>query len=227
VGPKGVEPLPSRLKGGSAAVTPRPRSWSGRMRLIRVVRCIIFLSSVVRGGVEPPPTTYQIAMLPLHHWTVGKVGVEPTISCSQGTQGAVPLHPVVLYRELARMGVEPGHRREAVVLRLERAISSGPIDERAIVGAHADLKWVGRRSNPRLLVFSQALHRLSYRPLCQPTKKARCRCDTGPLKPFRTQYGRVSQAQGIRERITAVCGIASSYPSFLHARQNDNHWIIR
>ena len=25
--------------------------------------------------------------------------------------------------------------------------------------------WVGRRSNPRLLVFSQALHRLSYRPL--------------------------------------------------------------
>ena len=25
VGPKGVEPLPFRLKGGSAAVTPRPR----------------------------------------------------------------------------------------------------------------------------------------------------------------------------------------------------------
>jgi hypothetical protein len=25
-------------------------------------------------------------------------------------------------------------------------------------------KWAGRRSNPRLLVFSQVLHRLSYRP---------------------------------------------------------------
>jgi len=25
-------------------------------------------------------------------------------------------------------------------------------------------QWVGRRSNPRLLVFSQALSRLSYRP---------------------------------------------------------------
>jgi hypothetical protein len=66
-----------------------------------------FLSQVVRGGVEPPPATYQIAMLPLHHRTVGKVGVEPTVSCSQGTRGAVPLHPVVLFLELARMGVEP------------------------------------------------------------------------------------------------------------------------
>ena len=31
--------------------------------------------------------------------------------------------------------------------------------------AHAERKWVGRRSNPRLLVFSQALNRLSYRPV--------------------------------------------------------------
>ena len=38
VGPKGVEPLPSRLKGGSAAVTPRPQVWSGRIRLSRSVR---------------------------------------------------------------------------------------------------------------------------------------------------------------------------------------------
>jgi hypothetical protein len=43
VGPKGVEPLPSRLKGGSAAVTPRPRVWSGRMRLSRELRCIVVL----------------------------------------------------------------------------------------------------------------------------------------------------------------------------------------
>ena len=39
----------------------------------------------------------------------------------------------------------------------------------------ATAKWAGRCSNPRLLVFSQALHRLSY----QPNEKARCRCDTG------------------------------------------------
>jgi hypothetical protein len=45
-----------------------------------------------------PPATYQIAMLPLQHRTsfqVGMVGVEPTRSCSQGTQAAVTLHPVV------------------------------------------------------------------------------------------------------------------------------------
>ena len=32
------------------------------------------------------------------------------------------------------------------------------------VSALVERKWVGRRSNPRLLVFSQALNRLSYRP---------------------------------------------------------------
>jgi hypothetical protein len=87
------------------------------MRLSRVAGCIVvFLSQVVRGGVEPGtadgmdavggPATYQIAMLPLHHRTVGKVGVEPTVSCSQGTRGTVPLHPVAVV-QAARMGVEP------------------------------------------------------------------------------------------------------------------------
>src|ERR1700722_7099808 len=32
-------------------------------------------------------------MLPLQHRTVGKVGVEPTISCSQGTRAATALPP--------------------------------------------------------------------------------------------------------------------------------------
>ena len=46
-----------------------------------------------------PPAMYQIAMLPLQHRTmfkVGMVGVEPTHSCSQGTRAAVTLHPVFL-----------------------------------------------------------------------------------------------------------------------------------
>ena len=61
-------------------------------------------------------------------------------------------------------------------LRCERA-GSLPIDERADAftkSTHpksANIQWAGRRSNPRLLVFSQALHRLSY----QPNKKTRCR----------------------------------------------------
>ena len=75
-------------------------------------------------------------------------------------------------------------------LGLERAVSSGPIDERAAC-AHAERKWVGRRSNPRLRLFRPPLNRLSYRPVVvgdllrsprslRPTKKARCRSDTRP-----------------------------------------------
>ena len=103
VGPKGVEPLPFRLKGGCAAVTPQPQNRSVRMRLSRdaLVMCFLLSKVVVRGGVEPPPATYQIAMLPLQHRTVGKAGVEPAISWSQGTRGAVPLPPVRFVHEVS------------------------------------------------------------------------------------------------------------------------------
>src|SRR5258708_3991031 len=57
------------------------------------------------------------------------------------------------------MGVEPiSPSRKGGVLK--------PIDERA---KYLRVQRAGRRSNPRLLVFSQVLHRLSYRP--QPRKK--------------------------------------------------------
>ena len=98
-------------------------------------------------------------MLPLQHRTVGKVGVEPTVSCSQGTRGTVPLHPVCISQQLVWES-NPS-------LRLERAVSSSRLTNEPTVlavSAHAERKWVGRRSNPRLLVFSQALNRLSYRP---------------------------------------------------------------
>ena len=61
-------------------------------------------------------------------------------------------------------------------LRLERAISS--TDRRTSrVCAYTQRKWAGRRSNPRLLVFSQALYRLSYQP---NEKRPGVACDTGP-----------------------------------------------
>ncbi len=37
-----------------------------------------------------------------------------------------------------------------------------PIDEQAVNCAYVPRKWTGRCSNPRLLVFSQVLNRLSY-----------------------------------------------------------------
>ena len=43
-----------------------------------------------------------------------------------------------------------------------------PIDERAVVcvlyARTLSAEWAGRRSNPRYLIFSQALYRLSYQP---------------------------------------------------------------
>src|SRR5262245_5774556 len=49
-----------------------------------------------------------------------------------------------------------------------------------VAARHRRAQWAGRRSNPRLRLFRPLLDRLSYRPeLISPTKKARCRCDTG------------------------------------------------
>ena len=91
LGPEGLEPSPTWLRARHAAAnTLVPRARLGSPHLNRS------FGSVVRGGIEPPPATYQIAMLPLQHRTFGRVGVEPTISCSQGTRGAVPLPPVGL-----------------------------------------------------------------------------------------------------------------------------------
>ncbi len=64
--------------------------------------------------------------------------------------------------------------------------------------------WAGRRSNPSLLVFCQALNRLSYQPesgfrsLPAAKEEARCPlCDTGLLKAC-GGLGPMSRAQGIR-----------------------------
>ena len=58
--------------------------------------------------LEPPPATYQIAMLPLQHRTVGKAGVEPAVSCSQGTRGTVASSSRFHFSvAVTRVGFEP------------------------------------------------------------------------------------------------------------------------
>src|SRR5438128_12262067 len=69
MGPEGVEPTPCRLKGGYATITPRPRRRVGRIGLSGYRRTMVFPPQLVRGGIAPPPATYQIAMLLLHHQT--------------------------------------------------------------------------------------------------------------------------------------------------------------
>ena len=55
VGPEGVEPTPCRLKGGYAAITPRPRRSSRTYGFQRVATNHHSLPSlqVVRGGIAP------------------------------------------------------------------------------------------------------------------------------------------------------------------------------
>src|SRR6516225_9139992 len=55
VGPEGVEPTPYRLKGGYAAITPRPFGSNRTYRFQRVsTNHDFFLScQVVRGGIAP------------------------------------------------------------------------------------------------------------------------------------------------------------------------------
>ena len=53
VGPAGVEPTPYRLKGGYAAITPRPRMSRGRNGFSGRQRTIFRSPKVVRGGIAP------------------------------------------------------------------------------------------------------------------------------------------------------------------------------
>ena len=87
-------------------------------------------------------------------------------------------------------------------------------------------QWVGRCSNPRLLVFSQVLHRLSYRP---KQKKPGVFCDTGLWQKSRYFDGRVSQApvahgEGIR-RLTGEMPRAFLFANVTRP-QGHHFWLL-
>ena len=97
VGPEGFEPTPAGLKVRCATVTPRPHDRSGISVSIAaqttwslsfwfvvspVVALGIELSAIrLSAGFGQPALDYRFAFL-----QVGKVGLEPTISCSQNTR---------------------------------------------------------------------------------------------------------------------------------------------
>ena len=67
-------------------------------------------------------------------------------------------------------------------------------------------QWTGRCSNPRLLVFSQVLNRLSYQSN-KSNKKPGVVRDTGLSVFFGNRYGQVSRAQWIEMvRIRRLAG---------------------
>ena len=119
-------------------------------------------------------------MLPLQHRTVGKAGVEPAVSCSQGTRGTVPLppgHSFLCSSDPCGIRTQP--------LQLERLTTSPEVERAILLSVRAPrAQWVGRRSNPRLRLFRPPLNRLSYRPMircCSPATTSKSGNKKSPM----------------------------------------------
>ena len=93
------------------------------------------------------------------------VGIEPTVSYAQDTRATGAPHPDepidpcgirTQPRQLERLATSP---------EVERALSVDVPSLFSGTARNVCWRWAGRRSNPSLLVFSQALNRLSYQPM--------------------------------------------------------------
>ncbi len=103
VGPKGLEPSPTGLKVRRAAITPRPQNVG---RAYPFQSCLIH-ACAPRSSGSPGSRTQHYAVISRVRATgprlpfanvvirqVGTAGLEPALSCSQGTRAAAALHPV-------------------------------------------------------------------------------------------------------------------------------------
>jgi hypothetical protein len=166
MGPEGFEPPPDRLKVCCAAVTPRPRMRTWR-RLFKS-SCSIMLSvcAIARDGVEPSLPPYQNDVLPLHHQA--KSGWSDSNRRSRGPRPrGVPLPYILLNCCIDPCGIRTQPRLlegQVTSPEVERALSVYARSPSSGTARNDCGMWAGRRSNPSLLVFSQALHRLSYQP---------------------------------------------------------------
>jgi hypothetical protein len=184
VGPEGFEPSPFRLKGGCAAVTPRPQgerayafqpkscqhrrsprsSSPGRSRTChrRLIRSPCFRYNTGPRSSREGRSRTDTLVLPKHagcryptsRWIfqVRTAGLEPAISWP-------PTRRSSRSPTFCCASSPSGSRTPASGL---KGRHPQPLDERAVC-AHSERERVERRSNPRLLVFSQVLNRLSYR----------------------------------------------------------------
>ena len=103
MGPKGLEPSPTGLKVRRAAVTPQPQN-PGRAYAFQsgFVHALAPCSSgspesrtqrhSVISRVRATGPRLPFANVVIHK--VGTAGLEPALSCSQGTRAAAALHPV-------------------------------------------------------------------------------------------------------------------------------------
>lgn len=168
---------------------------------------------------QPSATSFDL----LHSFKVGKVGVEPTISCFRRTQGAVPLHPEVFLPSMRPPlhGLLPTAYRLLLTdpcgirtrpAQLERLMTSPEVERAAFTQART-ASAVGREalesSSPgfqpsaipsQLPTQCHFVCRIALPPHCVPsaTKKPAVLVTPGFSKPVVRLHGRASQAQWLR-----------------------------
>jgi hypothetical protein len=214
VGPKGVEPLPVRLKGGSAAVTPRPQRWNGPYAFesrgcLHVVVLRFDFWSVVVLRIELSATRISAVFgQPALDYRCRSLGVSNRDGRNRTDTIVFPRHVGLPLPYIPAFSVlcssDPCGIRTRPV-QLER-LTTSPEVERASLNRlrAAQSQWVGRRSRPplrggaRVCGFSDRRYAVSatdpFLPLlCRPPsvdfsrrKKARCPCDTEPFGGFQT-----------------------------------------
>jgi hypothetical protein len=167
MGPEGFEPPLRELKARCAAVTPRPRVRAWR----RFSRCCMWISFGESRGTELNRRFRRKRTMCFRYTTRRSAISDP---CGIRTQPG----------RLERPVTSPEVERAMSAHRL-RVRTRGFFSERAV-----------RRSNPSLLVFSQALNRLSYQ--ARETKKPGVFRMTPGFESSRRPLGPMSGAQSVR-----------------------------
>ncbi len=189
--------MPGRLKDGYATVTPRPQTsiWAARFKhkMVTIADLLISFRVNCRRATLAIPRCSPI----IPRWNRTNLLRLIRSPCCRYNTGprhrrSLLLAPFIPPANRAtRVGFEPNLRRVKVCRPHQQP--NGPRAKQSCKVLRATLKlkterpdgaelnvvqrkqWVGRRSNPRLLVFSQALNRLSYRPSDATVRKKNAR----------------------------------------------------
>ncbi len=154
MGSEGFEPSPRRLRAGDAAANTSIPLVNPCCMLVasRTAIGFVLLAMSEAGGIRTPtrrsksPVCCRYTTTPKHM----RVGAFQSLNMHGR-------HIVFSQWLIVRGGIEPA--TDDVSDRHACHCTTGPDDFLLFRS-----EWAGRRSNPRLLVFSQALYRLSYQP---------------------------------------------------------------
>ena len=205
MGPEGLEPSPAGLKVRYAAVTPRPQKLAGRMRFHRV--CFIILLLVSSGSPESRTQHYAVIS---RVWATGPQLPFCQRRCLPGRDGGTRTRVLVPPRHAGCRCPTSRH-----------PVRTGGFEPRGGKGGSGGGREGAKRRVDELRRWVESVggaRGQSTIPATDPTKKARCRWDTGLSVFSRNRDGQVSQAQWIKRGIRRLIG--GLYPSIFAVRDS-------